>query len=263
MTRKGSRRIRRIWRAVGLGIVALIVATSMAGPLGAIMGIAIAMPFLLAAFKETDQTPPVASAAPKRGPGLLQLAEPAGACVLCMGTASPLFATRRVVLCEKCVWIVREEGSADPNELQRQLEIIIQTVLRGHEIVDIEPLLKLALDSGSMCVDVDKYMRLATFDGWRVVLRAYHLGLLSYPDAATRPDERTWQALAHEIRVEDGMRCNVCGSKNEAMHVHHIIPLGEGGTNSRRNLVTLCHGCHLAQHPCGNFSQPDRMTAAI
>lgn len=37
-------------------------------------------------------------------------------------------------------------------------------------------------------------------------------------------------------------------SDDVELHVHHIVPLGCGGTNSFRNLITLCEECHGKIH---------------
>lgn len=49
----------------------------------------------------------------------------------------------------------------------------------------------------------------------------------------------------HNIRFYK--RCFVCEAPSE--HRHHIIPLYNGGKNSKRNLVSLCANCHAAVHP--------------
>lgn len=257
-----SRMSGRVLRRLVIWLAVLCIAFSFAGPLGLIVGIVVAIGFWLSVSDETGTPAPSTATTVKRGPPLLQLTMPSGACALCMGSERPLFASPRIVLCEKCVWAVRAEGAMDIGEAQRQLEIVIRTELRDQQIQQIEPLLKLALDGAFNRCDVDKYMALAGFEGWRICLRAYHLGLLSYPNDASRPDPATWDALAHGIRVQDGLRCVVCRMRNTPLHVHHIIPLSEGGTNDRRNLITLCHDCHLEQHPGGNFSRPDPLAVA-
>lgn len=41
--------------------------------------------------------------------------------------------------------------------------------------------------------------------------------------------------------------CFACGS--EASVRHHIVPLMNGGRNSKKNLVSLCSDCHAHIHP--------------
>ncbi len=56
----------------------------------------------------------------------------------------------------------------------------------------------------------------------------------------------------HKLRrkrlVEElGGKCVICGfDKN--LHLHHKIPLSEGGTNKPENLVPLCPNHHVAIH---------------
>lgn len=65
-----------------------------------------------------------------------------------------------------------------------------------------------------------------------------------------RPDERypeNWNSLRHFIFNRDGNRCVICGSAIN-LHCHHIVPIGLGGSNSPKNLVTLCDYCHSLIH---------------
>ena len=45
-------------------------------------------------------------------------------------------------------------------------------------------------------------------------------------------------------KSEHVKQCAFCGSK-EKLEEHHMIPLMMGGTNDERNLIFLCHDCHL------------------
>lgn len=60
-----------------------------------------------------------------------------------------------------------------------------------------------------------------------------------------------WEFKRYRTKHRDGYACNSCG-KLEAngvkLHVHHIIFRSNSGTNSYRNLVTLCFKCHQKQH---------------
>jgi len=37
------------------------------------------------------------------------------------------------------------------------------------------------------------------------------------------------------------------------LHVHHVVPRSEGGTNDLSNLVTLCSRCHSVQDAKGHY----------
>jgi len=41
----------------------------------------------------------------------------------------------------------------------------------------------------------------------------------------------------------DGFECMYCGNDDD-LHVHHLKPRKEGGTDEPRNLITLCSSCH-------------------
>lgn len=62
------------------------------------------------------------------------------------------------------------------------------------------------------------------------------------------PEEDKWQALRQVVLDRDDNCCQGCGTGTAELHVHHIVPLGAGGTNSRRNLITLCDECHGRIH---------------
>ena len=49
------------------------------------------------------------------------------------------------------------------------------------------------------------------------------------------------------VKARDGFRCRSCGAR-DYLEVHHIRQRKDGGSNSPDNLVTLCHGCHMAWH---------------
>lgn len=57
----------------------------------------------------------------------------------------------------------------------------------------------------------------------------------------------SWKLLIVEVKTRDNFQCVIC-SKKESLEVHHILPLSRGGTNSKRNLITLCHICHSKRH---------------
>jgi len=52
-----------------------------------------------------------------------------------------------------------------------------------------------------------------------------------------------------EILKRDCGRCQECGGlfQDELLEVHHVDPVAKGGTDCKRNLVTLCLRCHLLE----------------
>lgn len=42
--------------------------------------------------------------------------------------------------------------------------------------------------------------------------------------------------------------CADCGGKDDLMKIHHILPISEGGTSRRDNLVLLCDLCEDKRH---------------
>lgn len=60
-----------------------------------------------------------------------------------------------------------------------------------------------------------------------------------------------WEELCHYVFQRDEFRCQRCMSRlpQERLTAHHIAPKESGGTDSARNLVTLCKDCHLDTKP--------------
>lgn len=77
--------------------------------------------------------------------------------------------------------------------------------------------------------------------------RRYFIKLQISLDSGGYPSN--WVELSKTVRVRDEYRCRYCGSTDRILHVHHIIPLSKGGSNSFSNLITLCEKCHLRKHP--------------
>lgn len=50
------------------------------------------------------------------------------------------------------------------------------------------------------------------------------------------------------VRARDKHTCQLCGESSGKVHVHHILPRSQGGTDMPENLVTLCPKCHAALH---------------
>ena len=62
-----------------------------------------------------------------------------------------------------------------------------------------------------------------------------------------------WDERKDLIIERDGKYCKKCGDSRN-LHVHHIIPLSQGGTNEISNLKFLCEDCHSKKHGGGDFS---------
>lgn len=80
---------------------------------------------------------------------------------------------------------------------------------------------------------------------WNENINEQHNDLLTYP-----PD---WPARKEKIVNRDGRFCSTCGSSGN-LHLHHVVPLGSGGTNAVENLVLLCEKCHSHKHGGRDFS---------
>jgi len=65
------------------------------------------------------------------------------------------------------------------------------------------------------------------------------------PSASKRGYDSEWKTLRRDF-LYDFPACNDCGKPAEL--VHHLIELGNGGTNARRNLMALCRKCHAIRH---------------
>lgn len=63
----------------------------------------------------------------------------------------------------------------------------------------------------------------------------------------------TGKRLRFEILKRDGFRCRYCGvtSLDSMLHVDHVIPRSEGGTDDPENLVTSCQDCNLGKSNVG------------
>ena len=55
--------------------------------------------------------------------------------------------------------------------------------------------------------------------------------------------------LRFEVFKRDSFRCQYCGrsAPQVLLHVDHIEPVAEGGTNDITNLVTACSDCNLGK----------------
>ena len=69
---------------------------------------------------------------------------------------------------------------------------------------------------------------------------------INRPNLKRKPLTRS---IRHEVFKRDNYRCVECGATNKdtRLHVDHIIPVAQGGTDELDNLQTLCEACNLSK----------------
>lgn len=66
---------------------------------------------------------------------------------------------------------------------------------------------------------------------------------------------RAWKHI-RDSYVQQHSLCELCQEKGLLVpteEVHHKIPLSEGGTHARDNLIALCKSCHARIHADGTL----------
>lgn len=72
------------------------------------------------------------------------------------------------------------------------------------------------------------------------------------------PKQKINHAPTKKVRMNvlkrDNFRCRICGRSPDnyvdiELHVHHILPWGQGGITEEDNLITLCNTCHDGLEP--------------
>jgi 5-methylcytosine-specific restriction endonuclease McrA len=76
---------------------------------------------------------------------------------------------------------------------------------------------------------------------------------------------KSWPIIRREALKRDNYTCQDCGYKapsigwlqsTTGLEVHHIIPIHAGGDEfDLKNLITLCHDCHVQRHKRINASK--------
>lgn len=93
--------------------------------------------------------------------------------------------------------------------------------------------------------------------------------------AGTEHPTDDWDATRRRVLNRDGHACRFCGTTDDehreehdtGLHVHHVIPRNDGGTDDPDNLLTVCCRCHrtLEETHAKALSQlerdPDETTA--
>lgn len=58
---------------------------------------------------------------------------------------------------------------------------------------------------------------------------------------------REWRDIRVAVFERDGHECSYCGSTEGPLHVDHIVPLIQGGTNDLSNLTVACRECNCGK----------------
>lgn len=73
-------------------------------------------------------------------------------------------------------------------------------------------------------------------------------------DEKLRNRRKELQRKKRYLYVKNGGCCDVCGKRLplDGLELHHVVPLSENPrlAFSTKNLMLLCHGCHLQAHRC-------------
>ncbi len=73
----------------------------------------------------------------------------------------------------------------------------------------------------------------------------------------TQPLPPDWPRVRRRILRRDDYRCYVCGGPG--VHVDHIVPVSQGGTDDDSNLATICRRCHARKTALeANAAKPKR-----
>ena len=60
----------------------------------------------------------------------------------------------------------------------------------------------------------------------------------------SRNRPRLSDALRKAVRTRWQSGCSLCGRSSKVMHIDHIRPLSQGGTDTPSNLRLVCRACH-------------------
>ena len=77
----------------------------------------------------------------------------------------------------------------------------------------------------------------------------------------SRTATKDWKWRRREAIIRDDYACQKCGAQggrkgDTQLHVHHIKPVAEGGSDDLENLETLCSSCHRSRHADEAASNP-------
>lgn len=149
---------------------------------------------------------------------------------------------------------IREASLLDGSKCRSILHSMGQTCL----LINSEEELKLwyAFGGNAVIVEDVAQARLSSEIGPRETATAS--GAFGFVDISVLSASQCQHAPSKKLRMKvldrDGRRCFICGRSpanyvDLELHVHHIVPWGNGGITEQENLVTLCGTCHDGLDP--------------
>lgn len=190
-------------------------------------------------------------------------------CRICLknrSLANIRFTTDRMRICRWCVHTLNKHTITHSQALDDVAEGLRAHLTRLHTTNLGSPDSAIASGAQKQLRGLDDFIAYCRRDGFSVqasnsrndsvaikVIRAHSKGLI-LADRTYTPYPNNWNFTAFQIKDEDGYQCNLCrqtqgDNPQLILHAHHIVHRSKGGSNNRRNLVTLCFNCHQQQHP--------------
>jgi len=188
-------------------------------------------------------------------------------CLICLKNRKQLkFSTPRMKICRWCVRkLNREAMTVQEAEESRAASLHTALYHRNMGLINSGDQAKVA-EGERWLRGLDDYVERTRRDGFERqclnpddpsveirIIRAFKKGLILAGRQYTALP-KNWAFTAAKVKQLDGDRCNGCGASRAedpelCLHAHHIVHRSYGGSNNRRNLVTLCYDCHQEQHP--------------
>ena len=99
--------------------------------------------------------------------------------------------------------------------------------------------------------------RFAIFCYGRAAIEAYlRVTESQYRNNSGYPPD--WEWRRYVVLRRDSKTCTRCNTVSGELHVHHCLPISEGGLHGLENLITLCRACHSLEHPSNKLLRRGR-----
>jgi len=149
---------------------------------------------------------------------------------------------------------IREASPLDGPRRRAELRLIGETCLLVNDETDFR--LWLAFGGHAVVLDAVAKLKLGPLLAPREVARdSSAVGFVAAQSlSGAQLQHATSKTLRMAVLTRDGRRCFICGRSpanhvDLELHVHHIVPWGQGGITEIDNLVTLCGTCHDGLKP--------------